>query len=155
MAERVGVTVLLHRNTEQWHLFMCDKQVFALLTTVPYGTEGLSPCSVLTKQYPWMPSPALRLLPATPVATCLVDFLARAQKHLPGGYFFFLSCHPYGPVHKWCRLLSLWRWNRKVWGFGKHSGLMIYLENAVLSWCNQEVLVRSGISWHAWLVRHS
>lgn len=52
MAERVGVTVLLPRNTEQWHLFMCDKQVFTLLTAVPYGTEVLSPCLPLASSIP-------------------------------------------------------------------------------------------------------
>lgn len=65
----VGVTVLLLRNTEQWYLFMCDKQVFTLLTTVPYGTEVLSRCLALTGSIPARPPPALRLLPATPVAT--------------------------------------------------------------------------------------
>lgn len=153
MAERVGVTVLLPRNTEQWHLFMCDKQVFTDCSAIWH--RGAQPLLASGKQYPRTPLPALRLLPATPVATRLVDFLARAQRHLLGGFFCFPSCHPYAPVHKWCRLLSLCRWNRKACVSGKHSGLLIYLKNAILPWCNQEVLVRSGISWHAWLVRCS
>lgn len=44
--------MLLPRNTEQWHLFMCDKQVFTLLTAVPYGTEVLSPCLPLASSIP-------------------------------------------------------------------------------------------------------
>lgn len=36
---------------------------------------------------PGHPPPALRLIPATPVATCLVDFLTRAHRHLLGRSF--------------------------------------------------------------------
>lgn len=73
---------------------MCDKQVFTLLTAVPYGTEVLSPCLALTSSIPGRPPPALRLLPATPVATCLVDFLARAHRHILGVFFYSSPATP-------------------------------------------------------------
>lgn len=83
------------------------------------------------------------------------EFSGKSTQIPSCGSLFFLCCHPNAPVHKWCRLLLLRKWNRNTWVSGKHLGLMINLKNAILPWCNQEVLVRSGISWHAWLVRYA
>lgn len=79
---------------------MCDKKVFTLLTTVPYGTEVLNHCSALTRSIPARPPPALRLLPATPAAHMIGGFSGESTQTSSCGIFFFLSCHSYAPVHK-------------------------------------------------------
>lgn len=65
--------------------------VFTLLTTMPYSTEVLSHCLAVTSSIPGYSPPAHGLLPAIPVATCQVDFLARAGWHLLSGFF---ACSP-------------------------------------------------------------
>lgn len=114
-----------------------------LLMTMPYSTEMLSCCSAVTSSFPGRSLPVHRLVQAIPIAT----------GRLLRGLF---ACSP-APLTLLCTsgtdfYLRVDETERPV--LLGNMTLLGHLGNATYPWCDQEVLVRSNISWHAWLVRY-